>query len=247
MNPPVSLITFNMKLTLFVSIVLFIATGGVLGGFGYYFFITPFKRRAIVISTEMIFASLALGGFIVLTSLIGLLGFLSPLRRKGVLTCFIWLIAIVFLAQVGLGGLVWFNSLTIRGSYSDKWREWDPSLRAVFQETDQCCGYYQETDFPAISPLCQVQPTNLPGCVDAIHIFTENYLQRIYTLLFSFTAIDVMAILATLVVIQASRDQKRSEVSKRYSQISELTEISRLNLVYIRNLQEEFRSIQYAS
>ncbi|ORY01475.1 hypothetical protein K493DRAFT_312429 [Basidiobolus meristosporus CBS 931.73] len=234
-----------MKFTLFLCIALFVATGGVLGGFGYYFYITPLKRRMIVITTEMIYAGLALGGFIVLTGLIGLLGFLSPLKRRGLLTFFIWLITVVLFAQLALGGLMWFNSLNIRGSYAEKWRSWSPTLRAVFQETDRCCGYYSEIDSPALSPLCEMQLTGLPGCVDAIHVFTQNYLQHTYTILFSFTAIDFITILATLVVIQASKDQKRHEVSKRYSQISELTQISRLNLAYLQNLKEELKSIHY--
>ncbi|KAK9728771.1 hypothetical protein K7432_000802 [Basidiobolus ranarum] len=203
------------------------------------------KRRATVISTEMIIGSLTLGSFIILTSLIGFLGFLKPLKRKGLLTFFIWLVAITLIVQLILGGCAYFNTLTIDESYSVKWRGWDSTLRSVFQEASQCCGYNDEMDFPAASPLCEYPPTGLPGCANAIHEYIKTYLQQIYIVLFSFTAIDVFAVLATLVVIQACRDEKRYEESKRVSQISQLTEISRMNLVYLQSLQEDLHSIPY--
>ncbi|ORY00839.1 hypothetical protein K493DRAFT_312655 [Basidiobolus meristosporus CBS 931.73] len=242
----VSLVTTTMKLTLLMSIILYVAAGGVIGGFGIYFLLTPLKRRAVVLTSEMIIGSLAFFGFVLLTSLIGFFGFLRPLRRKGLLNLFIWLIAVAFIVHITLGGLAYFNTLDIPRSYSEKWQRWDSAVRVSFQETGQCCGYNDETDFPATTDLCGAQPTGLPGCVDSVHSFVQSYLKPIYIVLFAFTAVDAIAVLAAFMVIQASREERRYEEFKRASQISELTEISRLNLKYLQSLHQDLQSIPYA-
>ncbi|ORX94382.1 hypothetical protein K493DRAFT_221395, partial [Basidiobolus meristosporus CBS 931.73] len=169
-------------------------------------------------------AGLVVGVITIISAIVGLYGSIYPVRRKVWLVTYSWLVVAVLVIELSLGALIWFRSLDIRASFSEKWRTWDPALRALFQETDNCCGYFDSTDYPAVSYSCRATETGLgdnwPGCVDMIHIYMDNYLRNIYTALFGFVAVDVFALVAAVVLIQARNDQERYErISVRMSKL----------------------------
>ncbi|KAK9768481.1 hypothetical protein K7432_000822 [Basidiobolus ranarum] len=205
------MISSNIRLSFFLLTLVFLTSGLVALGVASYFLATPYMRRAVVVTRDMIYGGFFVGALTVISSLTGFFASIRPVRRKNILVVFAWLIAFVICIELFLGAAIWFRSLNIRGSFSEKWRTWDPVLKVAFQEADGCCGYYNAQDDPSDSAFCRI--TNVPhtGCVDAIHIYTDNYLRNIYTCLFGFVAVDVFAFLACVVLIQARNDQERYE------------------------------------
>ncbi|ORY07846.1 hypothetical protein K493DRAFT_250847 [Basidiobolus meristosporus CBS 931.73] len=205
------MISSNIRLSYFLLTLIFLTSGLVALGVASYFLATPYMRRAVVVTRDMILGGFFVGALTVVSSLIGFYASLRPVRRKNILVVFAWLIIFVICIELFLGAAIWFRSLNIRGSFSDKWGTWDMVLKVAFQEADNCCGYYNAQDRPADSATCHMASIPHIGCVDAIHIYTDNYLRNIYTCLFGFVAVDVFAFLACVVLIQARNDQERYE------------------------------------
>ncbi|KAK9694469.1 hypothetical protein K7432_013412 [Basidiobolus ranarum] len=190
---------------------IFMASGLVAISVGSYFWATPYARRRVVVTQDILIAGLSMGIMATFSSFIGFHGSAHPVRNKRWLVLYGWLVVAVLVIELSLGAVIWFRSLSIRNNFSDKWRTWDPALRALFQETDSCCGYFDSTDFPADSISCRSPEHAWPGCVDMIHIYSDNYLRNIYTALFGFVAVDVFAFFALVILIQARNDQERYE------------------------------------
>ncbi|KAK9765231.1 hypothetical protein K7432_006609 [Basidiobolus ranarum] len=215
-------ISFSIKISFFILTLVFMASGLVAISVGAYFWATPYARRRVVVTEDILIAGLAMGMAAIFSSFVGFHGFRYPVRNKKSLVLYGWLVVLVLVTELALGAVIWFRSLSIRDSFSDKWRSWDPALRGLFQETDGCCGYYDNTDFPADSISCRYQNYGWPGCVDMIYIYSDNYLRNIYTVLFGFVVVDIFAFFGSVILIQASNNQERyvkvdAQTSKSFS------------------------------
>ncbi|RKP36512.1 Tetraspanin/Peripherin [Dimargaris cristalligena] len=212
----------NVRLSFLVTNCILLLAGGMGIGFMVYYLLHPFSRRNVVITEDMIFGGISCGGLSILVALVGYVGSMNPTRRKNFLLSYCWLAAVIQVAEMVLGAVVWFRTLDIKGDYYPKWQSWSDGLRANFQEYSHCCGYLTPTDFPAPSPTCQsifdalsstegansadVVLGQLTGCAVPLELYITNYLQNIYTVVFGFVVISFIAMLSGLVIYLSSRD-----------------------------------------
>lgn len=69
------------------------------------------------------------------TALVGFVGGAAPVRFKMLLIAFVWLIVTAMLAELGLGGVIWFKTLRMRSLFHTQWvGEWSDSLKVAFQD-----------------------------------------------------------------------------------------------------------------
>ncbi|KAG0000127.1 phospholipid scramblase 1 [Entomortierella chlamydospora] len=172
--------------------------------------------RDAVISREIEKAGTFIGGFVAATSLIGYVGGIAPVRRKRFLIAFAWLIVAAMIAELGLGGVIWFKTLRMRSFFTTQWSTWSDSLKIAFQDMTnlpgygQCCGYLDgDSKSIVVSGACTTQTISFPGCEEKVSAFADSYLRKLYTSLFGFTVVNVICFVSTVILVQARNDEER--------------------------------------
>ncbi|KAG0357180.1 phospholipid scramblase 1 [Podila minutissima] len=170
--------------------------------------------REAVISRSIEQAGTIIGGIVVLTGVVGIIGGTSPVRRKVFLVSFVWLLIAVVLAELGLGGVIWFKTLRMRSLFQSQWIDlWSDSLKIAFQDMSslkgygQCCGY-KSNEHVVVSGACTAN-TDLQGCEEKVSAFADGYLRKLYTSLFGFTVVNVFCFVSTVILVQARNDEER--------------------------------------
>ncbi|KAF9971888.1 phospholipid scramblase 1 [Actinomortierella ambigua] len=171
--------------------------------------------REAVISPEIEITGTAIGGFVALSSLVGYVAGVKPIERKKILLTFCWLVLLAIIAELALGGVVWFKTLRMRSLFDEKWKhEWPNSLKAQFQEMLEldgygyCCGYTYNNDVVS-QGICATNALTFPGCEEKISAFADRYLRKLFTSLFGFTIVNVFCFITTVILIQARNDEER--------------------------------------
>ncbi|KAF9437975.1 phospholipid scramblase 1 [Entomortierella beljakovae] len=172
--------------------------------------------RDAVISRQIEKAGTFIGAFVSVTSLVGYVGGIAPVRRKRFLVVFAWLIVAAIIAELALGGVIWFKTLRMRSLFGTQWPTWSDSLKIAFQDMtsltgyDQCCGY-RDRDVKSIvvSGACNTQTLSYPGCEEKVSAFADSYLRKLYTSLFGFTVVNVVCFVSTIILVQARNDEER--------------------------------------
>jgi len=86
-----------------------------------------------------ILAGTLIGAAVAATALVGYIGGAAPVRFKVMLIAFAWLIVLMMIAELGLGGVIWFKTLRMRSLFLTQWvTEWSDPLKVAFQ--DMVCG-----------------------------------------------------------------------------------------------------------
>ncbi|KAF9184605.1 hypothetical protein BGZ51_003232 [Haplosporangium sp. Z 767] len=85
--------------------------------------------REAVISREI-----EKGALVAATSFVGYIGGISPVRRKSFLVAFAWLMLAAMIAELALGGVIWFKTLRMRSLFATQWLTWPSSLKTAFQD-----------------------------------------------------------------------------------------------------------------
>lgn len=202
----------RIKYTYITLVSLLFASGIVSVFFGAYFSTSVEARRNAVLSRGNI-ASLIYGGVsVILVSILGVRGYMNPLRRKNTIFIFCVLMVGILLSCICLGIGVWYQTLTMHDDSGDKWRtQWSYNLRKGFQvylKDTPCCGFRDPTDSPAATDICFEQSI-LPGCQDFVFSYAEEYLRNIYTFIFGLTFLDFFAIVAGILFFQARNEEAR--------------------------------------
>ncbi|KAF8950816.1 phospholipid scramblase 1 [Entomortierella lignicola] len=170
--------------------------------------------REAVISRVIEQVGTYLGAVVAATAVVGLIGGIAPIRFKKFLLTFVILIIAVMMAELGLGGVIWFKTLRMRSTYQTQWLTWSDSLRAAFQDMTsvsgygQCCGYLQNTNV-VLSGLCADPNQQFPGCEEKVSAFADGYLRKLFTSLFGFTIVNVVLFVTTVILIQTRNDEER--------------------------------------
>lgn len=173
--------------------------------------------RSVVVTPRTLLSGLILGSIIVLSSFTGLVGFSNPVMRKKWLSAHAILIVVTALLLLALGAFIWFETLEERQTYGKEWHLWSDSMRAAYQDQLNCCGWYNNTDMPVQSQVCNVGsiPQNMQGCVDPMTKKIASISRELFTTLFGFIGVDIFAFFATIILIQATN------IEERYRKIDE--------------------------
>ncbi|KAK3825671.1 MAG: Tetraspanin/Peripherin [Benniella sp.] len=171
--------------------------------------------REAVISREIELAGTVIGGIVAATALVGYVGAISPMKRKRFLVVFMCLLVAAMVAELGLGGVIWFKTLRMRSLYKDKWQSvWPDTLKIAFQDMStltgygQCCGYTQNQNVVP-SGVCKTAAASFPGCEEKVSAFADGYLRKLFTSLFGFTVVNVFCFVSGVMLVQTRNDEER--------------------------------------
>lgn len=174
--------------------------------------------HSIVITKNFIIGAFVVAGLIIVSFFVSLVGFISPLKRKNWLIAHSLMIVATALALLTLGAIIWFDTLEERKHFTEEWSEWPTSMKATFEDQLNCCGWTGPTDNAVPSKICDPNNANtssIQGCSNLIIDSADITSRKVFTSLFGFIAIDVFALLATIILIQARN------VEERYQKIDE--------------------------
>ncbi|KAJ1903992.1 hypothetical protein LPJ81_002756 [Coemansia sp. IMI 209127] len=198
----------------------YMATGiAALAVAGYIVSENASPKRETIVTTNIVKSLFVAGVFIIIVSLVGITGALSPLSRKRWLLAYIWLLAMTILFETGVGIWLWSRTLDIGDLYGSNWRSlWSDAMKRSYQDDYQCCGYLNPHDSPVLSSdSCQNVNESSFGCTHFVHEFALDSLGHIYTCVFSFVLVDFLAMMSGLVVLIVRNDEERWRWSRANS------------------------------
>ncbi|CAG8611653.1 7384_t:CDS:2 [Dentiscutata erythropus] len=202
----------------------YFATGVVMIILGALWFMTFGENlRSIVITRNLLIGAISVGSLILVSSLVAIVGLISPLKYKNWLIVHVFLIVLSSLALLALGGDIWFRTLNERQHFANEWLMWDDGMKANFEDQLQCCGYQNSTDNPAPSTLCtQDVDQQVQGCIDPITSKAAVLSRQLFTTLFGFITVDIFAFFATVILIQARNVEERYiKIDEKHSHIKD--------------------------
>ncbi|KAJ2792509.1 hypothetical protein H4R21_006159, partial [Coemansia helicoidea] len=192
------------------------ATGiGAVAASAYFIRTNDMSRRAVLLTPNLLRTLVVAGAYVILSALAGAIGALAPLQRKRWLVAYVWLVVVAILVQAGIGIWMWSRTLDIDDLYAHNWRHlWPEAVRRSFQDQGMCCGYLNPHDSPAAgSPSC-ANPATAYGCIVSVHLYTHSRLAYIYSWVFGFVFVGVVALLSALVLVVVRNDAKRLQWSR---------------------------------
>ncbi|KAM0786799.1 hypothetical protein ACM66B_002232 [Microbotryomycetes sp. NB124-2] len=174
--------------------------------------------RLLALSQVHTLAPLVLGAALVLSSLCGAVAFFHGLQRpSGSLKWLSILLILLILYTMATGSTVWFITLQERQNFWSTWQKLDRATVERVQQQLSCCGYWNATSavkgfvLDNVPDSCLLLPTKARSspCVDPLCAWADNFLNRIFTLIYALTAVEVSTLLATLCLDRSRRDQAR--------------------------------------
>ncbi|KAI9505262.1 Tetraspanin family-domain-containing protein [Coemansia spiralis] len=198
----------------------YMATGiAALAVAGYFISAKSSPKREIIVTKNVLKSLFAAGAYIIAVSLVGIVGAMSPLSRKRWLLAYNWLLSTTILLETGVGLWMWARTLDINGLYAFNWRNlWSSDVKQSFQDAYQCCGYLSSKDSPVLSSAsCKNPDASSYGCMVFVHDYARGSLSYIYTCVFAFVLVDVVAMLAGLIVLTIRNDEERWRWSRANS------------------------------
>lgn len=96
----------------------------------------------------------------------------------------------------------------MRELYPDQWVGWTVPNKGKIERMGKCCGYFNSRNHIVITKQCNLG-VPLPGCEEYIIQYAGWYLVNVYTPMFSFIALEIMALMATASLLQKVSEQIR--------------------------------------
>ncbi|KAG9305941.1 hypothetical protein G9A89_016594 [Geosiphon pyriformis] len=218
-HKPFKVITSKIRYSFLFLELCYLGTGGIVIAFAVIWWLRDgLNLRSIVVTTNLLLSGFVVGGVIVLSTIISLIGYSNPLRRKKWLSLHAVLIVFTMILLLSLGGTIWFETLEERRTYAQEWSTWNPLKKSTFQDQLKCCGWNNATDQAVPSKYCSsttLSSKSTQGCIDPLLQTLDKILRQLFTTLFGFIGIDVFAFFATIILIQAIN------VENRYRKIDE--------------------------
>ncbi|KAK4702723.1 hypothetical protein P7C70_g3497, partial [Phenoliferia sp. Uapishka_3] len=186
--------------------------------------IVPDKHtlRAMSISELDLSASLLLAIVIILTSVVGLVGFYlghgprNGNNQRGLLM-FNYTLVFTMVVTVVVGSIIWFFTLTLRKDFEEIWLVQKPVVQSFLQDSLKCCGYWNATTsglFTQATGFCSsvTDPTTVTPCVGPITGFADFLLENTFTSIYGFSAVQVALFLTTCCLIISRHEEARFRV-----------------------------------
>ncbi len=134
---------------------------------------------------------------------------------KSYLGYYAWINIVSLLATMIYGLRIWYTTLVERASFSKVWTGESQETRAYLQDRFGCCGYYNATS-PLYTPSAACSSddvaASMVGCVGPFVSYLDIILNRLFTTMFGFLGIGLVALLTSMMVMKQRTEAKRFKV-----------------------------------
>jgi len=127
-----------------------------------------------------------------------------------------WALLLDGIIVIVVGSLMWFYTLEKRKTFEKLFLALAAPQRVAVQDKFQCCGYFGVSDAEIGGNFCSnatfVQTTNAANsnfCVDPLTNYADASLNMAFTIVYSFMAIIICLLLASLCVIKKREEDER--------------------------------------
>jgi hypothetical protein len=174
---------------------------------------SPNLLMNMVFTSADLTAGLALGVALLVTFAISISAIIQPNHVTIGLVILNWALVLDALGIVIIGTFVWFYTLQERDNFQQVFQDLTTSQRISIQDQLHCCGYFDGTDGEIGGAFCQTaafaQLNTTVNCVTPITNFADTSLNNVFTTVYSFMAIVICLLLASMCVIK-----KRLEIER---------------------------------
>lgn len=203
---------------LLVADLLFVGTGGVL--LGLAFKVKNDMTRAptaenvagnLLLMHTPLDGAIANGALIFFAFVLSLPA-LSLQKTRGWLKLYGWAVLVSAIVTLAIGLAIWFSTLKTRSNLRTFWAEESPAVQSLLQQRFACCGYIDaatppfQQDTTCTNALVAAQ---MPGCMGPFAAYASQYLDRVFSVIFGFVALDVVILLAVAVLLRDRVEQAR--------------------------------------
>ncbi|KAL1917436.1 uncharacterized protein VTP21DRAFT_3829 [Calcarisporiella thermophila] len=187
----------------------FLAKGIILLTFPTVWYFQDEFIRDLVMSRHLELVGMIAGGMSLFVGVLSLVGGLPMVRQKNYLIIANWILLVIFMIELVIASIPWFDSLQLFESLPNSWAKLSTATRANFQNRNRCCGFMNPRDNAVPSDICT--PLSVfPGCGKMIIDRGTNFLTVVYTTLFGFDTLDVIAFLANVILLKEMDEEERN-------------------------------------
>jgi len=156
---------------------------------------------------------LAAGIVVIISTVFGVASTIHTVKRRKTLYAYGITIMIAALLEMISGAILWFQSLQMRALFDSRWQIMFSSADiAKYQDDHKCCGFLDPRDRAVDSAFCPAQNAASSlnvGCKESISKAGTGSLEFVYTILFGFVIVDVLAFLSCIILGQMRKDEER--------------------------------------
>lgn len=170
----------------------------------------------MVFSKAHLTAGVILGISLLLTFALSVGAIVQPNHVTIGLVILNWALLIDGIVVIVVGSLLWFLTLQKRKDFEKIFLALAAPQRVAVQDKLQCCGYFGVSDAEIGGNFCSnvtfVQTTvneTSNFCVDPITAYADSSLNMAFTTVYSFMAIIICLLLASLCVIKKREEDER--------------------------------------
>lgn len=131
---------------------------------------------------------------------------------RGWIKCQSWLMAVCTAAMLGMAMYLWATTLQTRATYASAWAQAPRQLKTSVQKELTCCGYVRGSGDYEMDDICpnDAAAALRQGCIEPINSFSNSFMGAIFTWGFGFVAVDAAILLCLAVILQTTKESKRS-------------------------------------
>jgi len=176
----------------------------------------PNLLNNMVFTKAHITAGVALGISLLLTFVLSVGAIVQPNHVTIGLVILNWALLFDGIIVIVVGSLIWFFTLEKRKNYEKIFLALAAPQRVAVQDKFQCCGYFGVSDAEIGGNFCSnatfVQTTIAADknfCVGPVSDYADRSLNMAFTSIYSFMAIIICLLLASLCVIRKREEDER--------------------------------------
>ena len=156
------------------------------------------KTTALALGVEIPWLLCTLGGLLVVLAILGTCG--QRCGSRGSLQCYLGLLSVLILAQLGLGALVFLKRSASASLLRTVWQELDNGGRVAIETNFDCCGFTAANDTAGLP--CPASATT--GCLPPMESEFQSHALIVAAVAVAFALLQSVALVAGCVFMPAA-------------------------------------------
>jgi len=168
----------------------------------------PNILRNIEISSSDLTIGIVIGVAYLITFVLSVGAVIQPPHVTLGLIILNWTLLADAIITLVVGTIIWFYTLQERNNFAKVFYSSSENIRQGVQDTLQCCGYFNATDFVVNNGFCS-SANNATACVGPLTTHADFTLNNIFSSIYGFMAVIVVLFFASMCVVKKRQEEER--------------------------------------